>query len=143
MSGGGRSVAAVNPWHRLRELAHVELLWHDGGPMGLSDFVASTISLRRGMTWAERRCTVLHEVIHHERGPFLDTHELHEEEQVRRQTAREMLPDIRAIGEALAWAHTNAEAADELGVDEDTLRTRLLRLHPAERHYLQRRLAEV
>jgi hypothetical protein len=49
---------------------------------------------------------------------------------------------IRDLGEALAWAHDVDEAADELWVDVDTLRARLDHLHPAERAYLRRRLAD-
>lgn len=132
-----------NPWRRLRDLTHVRLVWHDGGDMGLSDFDEGTISIRRGMTWAERRCTILHECLHWERGETLDTLAHLEEEQVCRQTARQMLPDIRRVGEALAWSREELpEAADELGVDVDTLRYRLRYLHPAERHYLTQRLSE-
>lgn len=65
-----------------------------------------------------------------------------EELRVRRLAARMLLPDIRKIGEALAWAHTYTEAAEELWVDLDTLLDRLDSLHPAELHYLRRRLAE-
>lgn len=132
----------VNPWRRLRELAHVTLLWHDNGPMGLTSHRFQAISLRRGMTWAERRCTVQHELLHIERGWQPDGLVAKDEELVRRETARLMLPDVARVGDALAWAHTLAEAADELGVDIYVLRKRLRHLHPAERHYLTRRLEE-
>jgi hypothetical protein len=132
-----------HPWRRLRELAHVSLVWHDGGPMGRTHFSTNTISLRRGLTWAERRCTILHECLHVERGPVPLTLAGREEERVRRQTARLMLPDLQAIGEALAWAHNEHEAADELCVDVPTLRYRLRHLHPSERGWLHRRLEEV
>lgn len=129
-----------HPWRRLRDLAHVTLLWHDGGPMGVTNFARQTISLRRGLSWAERRCTVQHEILHIERGPVPVTLAGREEERVRRETARLMLPDVRRIGEALAWAHSDAEAADELCVDVHVLRYRLRHLHPSERHYLTHRL---
>lgn len=132
----------IHPWRRLRDLAHVTLLWHDGGPRGRTNFQDQTISLRRGMTWEERRCTLLHECLHIERGPVLSTLEGREEERVRRETARIMLPNVREIGEALAWAYDAHEAAQELGVDVFTLRYRLHHLHPAERHYLRRRLVD-
>lgn len=134
----------IHPWRRLRALADVRLLWHDGGVMGLTDFDAGTISIRRGMTWAERRSTILHECLHWERGPVLDTFADQEEERVCRESARQLLPDMVAVGEALAWSSEELpEAADELGVDVDTLRYRLRHLHPAERHYLTRRLSEL
>lgn len=131
----------MHPWRRLRDLAHVTLLWHDGGPKGETDFSAATISLRRGMTQAERRSTVLHECLHVERGPVLSTLAAREELRVERETARLLLPDVRAIGDALAWAHTLEEAADELWVDVQLLRCRLENLHPSELHYLRTRLA--
>ena len=136
------TVTIPHPWRRLREAAHVTLAWHDGGPMGRTHFASATISLRRGLSWAERRCTVAHELLHVERGPVPLTLAGREEERVRRETARVMLPDVKAVGEALAWAHSEAEAADELGVDVAVLRYRLRHLHPAERGYLAARLAE-
>lgn len=132
----------LHPWRRLRDLAHVRLLWHDGGPKGITNFANQTISLRRGMTQAERRSTVLHECLHVERGPVLSTLAAREELRVEKETARLLLADLERLGDALAWAHDLAEAADELWVDEQLLRCRLNHLHPAERGYLKRRLAE-
>lgn len=131
-----------HPWRWLRNLAHVTLLWHDGGDMGEADFEAQTVSIRRGMTYEERRCTLLHELLHLERGPALTTTVGRDEDAVRRATARLMLPSVRALGEALAWAHNEQEAAEELAVDVGVLRDRLRWLHPSERHYLTRRLTD-
>lgn len=135
---------SFNPWRRLRALTHVELLWHDGGPMGKANFRDSTISLQRGMTYEERRCTVLHEVIHIERGAVPMGLASKEELLVEKQTARELLPSVKAIAEAYAWAQGDTEgAAYELGVDVDVLRTRMKYMtHPAERAYLARRFSE-
>ncbi|NYD39953.1 hypothetical protein [Nocardioides panaciterrulae] len=131
-----------HPWRQLRELAHVTLQWHEGGKMGQVDHGTQTVSLRLGLTWEERRCTLLHELLHLDNGPQPFGLKAKEEETVRRQTAREMLPDIWQVGEALAWAHTPMEAAEELGVDLYVLRKRLRHLHPSELHYLERRLAQ-
>lgn len=134
----------IHPWRRLRALSHIRLVWHDGGPMGETDFGAMTISLRRGLTWEERRCTVLHECLHVERGPVPMGLMPREELRVRKETARLMLPDVQAIGDAYAWAQGDDEAAaHELGVDVDVLRTRMRYMtHPAERGYLARRFAD-
>jgi hypothetical protein len=129
-----------HPWRLLASLTHIDLVWHDGGDMGETDHEAGTISLRRGMTWAERRSTVIHECLHVLRGPSLDTLEEREELRVEKESARWLLPDVRVIGEAMAWAHNRAEAADELHVDERTLAIRLRYLHPSERGYLRERL---
>lgn len=135
----------IHPWRRLRALVHIDLIWHSPETSidyGFTDFEAGTISLREDLDQAGRRSTILHECLHVERGPALDEPALlaREELRVRREAARLLLPDIRIVGEALAWAHGIAEAADELWVDEDTLLDRLEHLHPAERHYLRRRL---
>lgn len=131
-----------NPWRRLSKLAHIDLIWHDGGPMGLTDHAAGTISLQRGLTRAERRSTLAHELMHVQRGPTLDDPALVEREELRveRESARWLLPDVRPIGEALAWAYDLDEAAAELGVDARTLWVRLHYAHPTERGYLRRRL---
>lgn len=132
----------VHPWHLLRAAEHVLLVWHDGGPMGLAFHATDTISLRRGMTWAQRRCTLLHELLHLERGPVGPGWAAQEEESVRRETARRLLPDIKVVAEAIAWASCEEECADELMVDVPVLRYRLKHLHPAERGYLNRRLSD-
>jgi hypothetical protein len=138
----------IHPWRRLRALGEAWTLhWHhpdDDDRMGVTRHGAKEISLREDLTWAERRCTALHETLHAERGPA-NAGVLHEREElaVRKITARLMLPDVRAIGEALAWALSPEECADELMVDAEVLRDRLRYLHPAERHYLTRRLAEM
>lgn len=133
---------AIHPWRRFRRLTQFTLKWHDGGLRGFTDYEAKTISLRRGMTHDERRSTILHECLHVERGPALDTLSAREELRVERVAARLLMPDIRIVGEALAWGRDLAEAAWELSVDEAMLRCRLETLHPAEHHYLRRRLED-
>lgn len=135
-------MTGIHPWRRLRALAHITLHWHDDGHKGITDFEAGTISLRRGMSWAERRTTVLHECLHVERGPVPMTLAGREELRVEKETARLLMPDIRVLGDALAWARDLAEAADELGVDQQALEVRLTYLHPAERGWLKERLEE-
>lgn len=139
------SLRPIHPWRRFARLAHIELKWHDQADCadyGVTDFEAQTISLRSDLDQAGRRATILHEVLHVERGPAVDDPVLIEREElrVRRAAARMLLPDIRSIGEALAWARNAAEAAWELWVDEDTLLDRLENLHPSELHYLRARL---
>ena len=129
-----------HPWRRLRELVHVTLEWHDDGPMGLTTHSTATVSLRRGMTWEQRRCTVQHEILHIERGPVCFGLAAKDEESVRRETARRMIPDIRPVGDAIAWALSEEEAAVELGVDVPVLRYRLKHMSPMERAWLDNRL---
>lgn len=133
-------VPLPHPWRRLRELAHVTLAWHEGGPMGLTTHSTATVSLRRGLTWEERRCTLQHELIHIEDGPVPVGLREKDEERVRRATALRMIPDIRPVGDAIAWAHSEHEAAEELGVDVDVLEYRLRHMSPMERAWLRHRL---
>lgn len=135
----------VHPWRRFRALAEWTLCWHhpdEDRRLGVTRYSKREISLRSNLTWEERRCTIFHEALHAERGPTLEgvLHE-REEHRIRKLTARELLPSIDAVGEAMAWAHLDIEAAaHELWVDEGVLRDRLRHLHPAERHKLTRRL---
>lgn len=133
----------IHPWRLLRGLEHITLLWHDRGPKGLTDFEAGTISIRRGLTQAQRRSACLHEVLHVHRGAVPMGLAPKEEERVRRETARLFLPDIHVVGDALVWAEDMAEAADDLWIDQVILRDRLRTLHPAERGYLRQRLDDV
>ena len=81
--------------------------------------------------------------MHAERGPAPRWCRPREEEQVRREAARRLIP-IRELGEALAaWDWDLWQVADELFVDVPTVEARLRGLHPSERHYLTRRLERV
>ena len=133
----------VHPWRRLRALSGWELRWHrpeDDPDAGFTLFDDKVISLRSDLTWEERRCTVLHECLHAEWGPTLvGVLAERQELRVRRETARLLLPSIRELGEALAWALSPDEAAAELAVDVGVLGDRLRWLDPAERRYLRAR----
>lgn len=132
----------AHPWRRLRNLPQITLTWHDGGDAGWYEFDTQTISLRRGMTQAERRSTLRHELEHHARGSFTEAEMEREEAACELAAARDLI-DIRKLGEAMAWATSRAEVADELWVDEALVSVRLDHLHPAERAYLRHRLAHL
>lgn len=124
-----------HPWRRLHEAAHITLRWHDGGPMGWCRHSTQEVSIRRGMTTAERRSTLLHEMIHLERGPAIVGFEDQEERIVRQETARWLIP-LNALADALVWAFDDHEVADILWVDLDTVQTRLAALTPEESDYI-------
>lgn len=135
-----------HPWRVFRSLVGWRLHWSHDLPedqMGEVDFNAQTVTLAHGLTQAERRCTIAHETQHIIRGPVLEHLQDREEIAADRLAARLLMPDVRVIGEAMAWAHNLSEAADELWVDEPMLRARLGGLHPSERGYLRSRLAEL
>lgn len=133
-----------HPWRQFRNLSHVKLRWATlpDGILGLTDFDRNEVILDpvQNRTSADRRCTITHEMHHLIRGPVPRHLTEREEREIDKQAARLLLPDIKRIGEALAWAHDLTEAAEELWVDEDTLKIRLQHLHPAERGYLRGRL---
>lgn len=133
-----------HPWRAFRELVDWTLEWAHlpPGVWGVTDFETRTVTLRHGLNQAERRCTIAHETQHILRGPVPPSGEAREEATVDRNAARLLLPDVRVIGEALAWATCLDEAADELWVDPLILAARLHALHPAEQAYLRRRLAD-
>lgn len=131
-----------HPWRTLGSLPEITLEWHDGGDAGWYDFETQTISIRRGMSQAERRSTLRHELEHHFRGPFLERLLVREEEACEYAAARDLI-DIRKLGEALAWTQDLDEVADELWVDPELVMIRTRRLHMSERAYLKRRLAHL
>lgn len=135
-----------HPWRTFRGLTAWTLRWADlpEGMLGLTHHPSKTVWLTNGMTQEERRCTIAHETEHIlNGGPMPPLLVAKEERQAREAAARKLLPSVRAIGDALAWAQGNIpEAAEELWVDERTLRDRLeFMRHPAERAYLQGRLS--
>lgn len=135
-----------HPWRAFRDLVEWTLHWRPmpEGILGVTDFTARTVTLDTRLTQAERRCTIAHETQHINRGPVPASavYRSREERYVDQAAARQLI-DIRALGEAIAWSESHAEAAEELWVDEATLRARLAHLHPSEKAYLKRRLAEV
>lgn len=136
-----------HPWRALRHLGDEwTLVWAPLAgvvdKLGRTNWHDRTITLDPDQDQAQRRSTLAHELVHVERGPIGNVHYRPREERLVDAVAARRLIGIRDLGEALAWAHNLAEAADELWVDESMLRARLEHLHPAERHYLRRRLQE-
>ena len=134
-----------HPWRRLRdEYPDWIVVWceleHD---LAHADWDAKAIYMDRRLSQAERRSTVAHELFHLDRGPApLDPRLLAREEAIVEQLAARALIPIPELGEALAWSYALDEAAAELWVDRNLLEARLAHLHPAERHYLRRRLTD-
>ncbi|MGJ6980035.1 ImmA/IrrE family metallo-endopeptidase [Aestuariimicrobium soli] len=134
-------MSVPHPWQALSSRPHLTVDFvHLPRPyLGVTDGL--TIWLHDRLTQRERRTTLAHELVHIDRG-HTSCQPSDVEASVWREAARWLLPDIETVGEALAWAHSLDEAADELWVDCRTLQARLDHLHPAERAYLRRRLTD-
>lgn len=132
-----------HPWRSLRDhFTDWTLQWapmHDR--LGLTTYATKTITLHPEQDQAQRRSTLAHELEHARRGPVPVALRAREEVIVEALAARKLV-GIRELGEALAWARDINEAAQELWVDRSIVDARLAHLHPAERHYLRRRLQE-
>jgi hypothetical protein len=103
-----------------------------------------TIVLDDRLDQAERRCTLVHEMVHHISGDILGlTPELvvMQERMCRERTAR-LLITITALADAMLWSEHAAEIADQLWVDEPTLWDRLEHLTPEEHAFLSERLRQ-
>lgn len=91
----------------------------------------------------ERRSTLAHELVHLERGiaPYHPHYTLREERIVDELAARRLI-SILDLADALTWCQgrVDDEAAEELGVDLETLKTRLATLKPIELCWLERQL---
>jgi hypothetical protein len=114
------------------------------GRLGWTRWDLGEIWVANGQNVADRRSTICHETGHLIRGPFPSWRKVYEEALVDRQAARLLLPSVRTIGHALAWAGADYEAAaEELWVDETMLNVRLSTLAPREATRLREQLATV
>lgn len=114
--------------------------------MGCWDPDQDVIFLDDRLTQVERRCTLVHEMVHRLHGDEPDLppalHRL-QEEACKAQAAR-MLITLQDLTDALLWcvSEHEEEVAEQLWVDVDTLRDRLKHLTTAERAYLLDRIRE-
>lgn len=131
-----------DPWADLAGRPHLTLLYRHQEPCGLYDRRERTIILRHGLTHAQRRCTLAHELVHDERDDVaLSDAVLNARQEliVERTAARRLVP-LSTLMDALMWTGDFGEAADELLVDVVTLRARMESLTPEERAVLDRLL---
>lgn len=131
-----------SPWRTLRSRPDITVRWERmDGRLGSWCADTKTIRMHPGQGQAQRRVTATHEQIHYEWGHDgcqPDAVEL----AVRKATARRLI-HIRTLGDAVVFYGTTdlPGLADELWVDVETAQLRLEHLHPAERGYLERRIA--
>lgn len=105
------------------------------------------ILMARGLTSSQRRCALAHELAHIDLGhvgvddyPDADRQDGRLHADADRLAARRLIDIHRLADIATAYPDDPHRVAEELDVDYETLAARVRWLHPAERHYLRRRL---
>lgn len=132
-----------HPWRRIRGRPDITVEWEDlpRTLMGFAEFSTKRIVLATWLSQAERRCVVEHEHLHLERGSVPEHLEAREERTIDALVARSLIP-FDALVDAMLWSRDDYEIADELWVDVETVRTRLVELTASESDELNRRLDE-
>lgn len=126
---------------RLRRLG-VPIVEADIEERGWYDAERGCVVVRQGLSWAARRSTLAHELVHVEAhdvvrgGLWRDVHESCMEARADEIAARNLIR-ISDLIDAMCQTADYAAAADALGVDEDILQARLRTLTDAERWHLE------
>lgn len=131
-----------HPWRAIRSRPEITVRWQPlDGRLGTWCLHTHTITMHPGQGQAQGRVTATHELVHAERGhrgcqpPAVEA-------SVMREVSRRHITTRALVSAVLFYGETNLAAlAEELWCDEETVRTRLDHLHPAERGYLTQRLA--
>jgi hypothetical protein len=118
-----------NPWRALRDLAHIRLQWAPGhelpaGILATYNHDTAVLTMRHGMSQAQRRSVLTHELVHHDRGPVPGWQTPREERAVCKEAARRLI-DFEDLARAMVWAGDEHELADMLWVDVATAVARL------------------
>lgn len=102
------------------------------------------IWLSFGLTQAERRCSLTHELVHRERGPVpREPVAAAREEKIVDEIACRRLITISALVDGLRWTTEPHDLAEHLWVDTATLHTRLSTLDPIEVSQLEYALEDL
>ncbi|TLF72877.1 hypothetical protein [Nocardia cyriacigeorgica] len=136
-----------HPWRHIRDRhSRISVSCHHPLPRDLrAAWTLDGIYIDRNLGQAARRCALTHEIVHLERGPVPRNPILAavEERIVSDIAARRLIP-LAALTDALHWVDLadRTALAEELWVDELTLRTRLHGLTTDERTSVNATLIE-
>lgn len=136
-----------SPWAELTSLSHLELRREPPARGRLGEYLhhLNLIRLHPDLPRRQARAVLCHELRHHEFsdvGTLCGKTKAFQERRADGAAAR-LLVDIRDLADAMVIHERHASAvAVELRVSLDVVQTRVDRLHPSERAYLKRRLAE-
>lgn len=137
--------SAYSPWGDLASMPDVQVEYADlPDELGWWDPDRRVITLDKSQGQAERRCTLAHELEHAKRGDEDVSHvspilAVRQEIAAAVRAARRLIP-LAALVTALLWSQDERELAEELHVDEDTVRIRLLTLSTTEHAIIDKRL---
>jgi Zn-dependent peptidase ImmA (M78 family) len=131
----------MDPFALLRDFPEITLLIRrlQDGERGRWYPDEHVIVLDDRLSQAERRCVLMHELVHRTRG---DVHlpdnlmTLRQEKSCHESVARALIP-FASLRAALQWGRDPQELADELWVDVKTLTVRLSALTPIEASAIQ------
>lgn len=112
-----------------------------GSDMGRTCWESRTIFLAEGMSPAQVRSTLVHEMAHVERGPVVEVDRQAEEEIVCRLAATRLIP-IDALISAARAALSVEDVASRLCVDVDTVFARLRTLDKRQVAMLTRSIGD-
>lgn len=102
----------------------------------------AAVLIQHGLRGGAYTATLMHELIHAERGdePCVSPElEARQELAVAREAARRLIT-IERLVDALLWCQDDRELADVLDVDNETVRVRLAMLSAEEHAFIDRRL---
>lgn len=126
-----------HPWRAMRALPDWHVHFTDQLPekiRGVTRWSDQTVWIQTGLTQAERRSVIEHELQHILRGP--GGRRDREEATVRQSAARRLIP-LGALAEALQWSYDEHDLADELWVGVPTIRARLAGLSDQEKRHIE------
>lgn len=132
------------PWEVLASMPDVVLGYREL-PSGRGWWVPEerVILLDSRLSRRGRRCVLAHELVHVRRGDEacgIGVFDQRQERDADEAAARWLVP-LERLAVAELWGRSRWEVADELDVEVDVLATRVAVLLPAEREYLNGRLA--
>lgn len=113
-----------HPWRLLRKLSHIRLTWADLPPgiLGYTNGV-DEIVMDKHLLQVERRCTLVHELVHIDWG-HLHCQPAKVEAKVRAEASKLLIP-IEDLLRHIPWARSKHELADELCVTGSVLDDRI------------------
>lgn len=139
-------VELVDPYAVLLEHPDITLVREDlpRGQRGRWYPQYRVIMVDRGLTAAEERVTVTHELIHALRADehLPDAWFAGRQEQFCHSTVARLLIPLERLAAALQWGRDEQEYADELGVDVETINARIDGLTDTERAFLQEQVGD-